>query len=476
MRLKPLGRIFLLALALRVGLVLAFADLRIGLDDMFQYDMLARSIAAGNGYRWYAQEDLRLIQRYVGRYLPPIQIPPEYDPRGIPTSFRPPLYPAFLALVYLLVGSGPRRFLAARLVQALLGAALVPLAAQVGRRLGCSERAARWGALGVALYPLLVIYPLALATENLFVFLLLLALWALLRAGERGRAFDYGLAGLLLGLTALTRSAVVPFVPLAALWTGWGVRPWRAGLRNGALVVLAFLLVTMPWSLRNSLLHGEFHFVETDLGYNLYMGYHPQSSGTFSVEFSFDLLPILDDGERNRLGMEAFWSFVRADPARVPYLMARKLSYFWGFDRRGFQYFYCNNFLGDWQPWQVEGALGLLCAPTALVVAAGLAGLVLARPRRQIALAALLVVSFTAGYVLIMAEARFHLPLIPPLAVLAAHTLVDRPWQGAARWQRGLAVLLWLALAANWGWELARDAELLRALIAPGGNQLYLSY
>lgn len=476
MRLKLLWGIFLLALVLRLGLVLAFADLRIGLDDMFQYDMLARSIAAGNGYRWYAQEDLRLIQRYVGRYLPPMQVPPEYDPRGILTSFRPPLYPAFLALIYLLVGSGPHRFLAARIVQALLGAALSPLTARVAQQLGCSKRAALWGALGVALYPLLVIYPLALATENLFVFLLLLSLWALLRAGKRGRAFDYALAGLLLGLAALTRSAVVPFVPLAALWAAWGTRPRRTGLRNGALILLVFALVTFPWSLRNSLLHGEFHFVETDLGYNLYMGYHPQSSGTFSVDFSFDLLPILDDGERNRLGMEAFWSFVRADPARVPYLMARKLSYFWGFDRRGFQYFYCNNFLGAWQPWQVGGALGLLCAPTALVIAAGLAGLILARPRRQIVLAALLVVSFTAGYVLIMAEARFHLPLIPLLAALAAHTLVDQPWRQAAKWQKGLAVLLWVVLAANWGWELVRDADLLRALVGPGGNRLFLSY
>ena len=49
-------RIFLVALILRLVPVVAMHNMGIGLDDMFQYDMLARSIVAGNGYRWYAQE------------------------------------------------------------------------------------------------------------------------------------------------------------------------------------------------------------------------------------------------------------------------------------------------------------------------------------------------------------------------------------------------------------------------------------
>jgi hypothetical protein len=38
---------------------------------MFQYDMLARSIVAGNGYRWYAQADLPLCIRYLGSGVHP---------------------------------------------------------------------------------------------------------------------------------------------------------------------------------------------------------------------------------------------------------------------------------------------------------------------------------------------------------------------------------------------------------------------
>ncbi|MBE3066352.1 MAG: hypothetical protein IMZ73_02820, partial [Chloroflexi bacterium] len=54
-------RIFLIALLLRLMPVVVMRNMGIGLDDMFQYDMLARSIVAGDGYRWYAEEDLPTV-------------------------------------------------------------------------------------------------------------------------------------------------------------------------------------------------------------------------------------------------------------------------------------------------------------------------------------------------------------------------------------------------------------------------------
>jgi hypothetical protein len=54
-----------------IPVILLRAGLGIGLDDMFQYDMLARSLVAGNGFRWYAQEDLEPARRLRG--LRPVQ-------------------------------------------------------------------------------------------------------------------------------------------------------------------------------------------------------------------------------------------------------------------------------------------------------------------------------------------------------------------------------------------------------------------
>src|SRR5512141_726538 len=155
-------RIFIVALILRLVPVLLARGLGIGLDDMFQYDMLARSLVAGNGYRWYAEKDLNQLASFVDFDLSSVK---EYDPvRGIPTSFRAPLYPAFLALVYFFSGTGFSRFFAARLAQAIfLGAPLAPLTYFVALKLFSprfvgaraevrSERVARVSALTVAAY------------------------------------------------------------------------------------------------------------------------------------------------------------------------------------------------------------------------------------------------------------------------------------------------------------------------------------
>jgi len=463
--------LYLAALTLRLAPVLLTYDLPIGLDDMFQYDMLARSIVAGDGYRWYAQEDLDLIQPFIS-----MDVPADYDPRGVLTSFRAPGYPAFLALIYALCGTGPHRFFAARLAQAFIGAALAPLSWALARQAGFKERAARWAAVIIAVFPLLLAYPLALASENIFIPLLTLALLLTLRAGKLEQARDHLLVGLVLGLTALTRSIAAGFLPLAVLWLWWTAEDRRVGFRNTALLILCFLLVTIPWAARNTRLHGQPTWIETSLGYNLYVGYHPESTGTFQFGISLDLLPMLDDAERNARGIEAFWGFVRNDPGRVPHLMARKAGYLWGLDSRSLIYFYGNGFLGQWPAWLLVLVLLLACGPLALLAPAAAVGLICGKMERNKGLVALLVGYVTGAHVLIMAMPRFHVPLFPMIAILAAYAIVERPWRQARPWQRGLALVLIALLLANWGLELARNWDTLLALFGPDGTRLGLSY
>src|SRR5215216_413214 len=221
-------RVFIIALVLRLLPVLLARNLGIGLDDMFQYDMLARSLASGNGFRWYAQEDLNQLAAFVHFDLSTVK---EYDPvRGIPTSFRAPLYPVFLAVVYFFSGTGFARFFAARLAQAIfLGTPLAPLTYWVAQRLfplasfkkeargKNDEKAARIAAWIVACYPMLLVYPLGLGTENLFFVLLLISFLFLLLTIELPLPSYFLLSGFFLGLTALTRSVILPFAGLAIL-------------------------------------------------------------------------------------------------------------------------------------------------------------------------------------------------------------------------------------------------------------------
>ncbi len=469
-------RVFLVALVVRLIPVLLLADLGIGLDDMFHYDMLARSLATGNGYRWYAQDDLNLVLRYIPLDLSTV----EYDPRGIPTSFRPPLYPAFLALIYALAGITPHRFFVARLVQTVTGAIVPVLTYFLACRLfPAHERAARAAAWAITFYPMLVIFPLALATENIFFPLVLLSLLTLLDA-ERNRHWGrFAIAGAFFGLTALTRSIFLAVAGVCLLWVWFG---WRE--RRGALVMfLALILVAAPWAVRNSLLHGRPMGIESGLGYSLHTGYHPKGTGTFQYGISLELMPILDDGERDRLGMQLAWQFIRQNPARVPYLMVRKLGHFFGLERRALTYFYSNNFFGYIPLPALLLAAALFLLPFVLVSLSAVFGAALVDWRGRTFLLPLVFFAYLTPHVLIQAEERFHLMLVPLFAVVAAR-LWTQGWRALKeRWvtpsgRRALILALVAAalLTLNWALELWRDADKLALLLGPNGNQTHFPY
>jgi hypothetical protein len=481
--------VFLLALVLRLVVVLLTRQLGIGLDDMFQYDMLARSLAAGNGFRWYAPADAAYLAPYLNVDLKSLGL----DPRGLLTTFRAPLYPGLLALVYFTFGSGEGRFLAARLTQAGLGAALAPMTYLAAKRIlsssdwapSSAERAARTSAILVSAYPMLVIFPLALATENLLFPLVLAAVLALLELSRRTspsridevpgmRASGLALvAGFLLGLCVLTRSVVLPAACAALLWAWFVLKR----LRLAMLAAAALACTIVPWVIRNSIVSGRLTGVETSMGYNLYLGYHPSSTGTFAFGPSLDLLSILDDQEREQVAIERAQEFMRADPGRLPYLALRRLGHFFDFEWRAFTYFYSNGFLGQLAPGSVVMALGLLSLPFALLASSAVFGAAALRRKPESTLLLLLLGAYLIPHVLILSEERFHLVLVPFLAILAAAAWAgSRPnrsmGENHAAWSKWLAFLLLL----NWGAQVGRSWLTLARLIGEGGSSLHLPY
>ena len=479
----------MVALVLRLVPVLLARGLGIGLDDMFQYDMLARSLAAGNGFRWYAQEDLNQLAAFVDFDLSSVS---DYDPvLGIPTSFRAPLYPAFLAIVYFFNGIDPSRFFAARLAQALfLGAPLAPLTYWVARQLFSLssfkkeerdtniEKAARAAAWIVACYPMLLVYPLGLGTENPFFVLLLASFLVLLHALKTPTTLHFLLSGFFLALTTLTRSVILPFV-FAAFCLLFVLHRKQA-----ILAILSFVLIISPWIVRNSLLHQKLTGVETSMGYNLYLGYHPQGNGSFVFGPSLDLLTILDDAERDRVGTEKALEFITAQPERFIPLAINRLGFFFGLEKRVLMYFYGNNILG-YVPFSLLLTISaILLLPFVVMSVSAALGLAYLRWKPEHILLGALLLGYTLPHIFILSEDRFHLALVPYLAILAAQVwaqgfapLRDRWVQSqSGRWIISLAVLAAVLLIANWGFELVRDADKISQLLGPNGNQSYFPY
>lgn len=492
---KPFAlRIYIVALILRLIPVLLARGLGIGLDDMFQYDMLARSIASGNGFRWYAQEDMKQLAAFIDFDLSGVK---EYDPiRGIPTSFRAPLYPAFLAIVYLFSGTGFSRFFAARLAQAIfLGAPLAPLTYWVAQRLfplsffipsskeerrKKIERAARISAWIVACYPMLLVYPLGLGTENPFFILLLTSFFFLLSSAETPTTLNFLLSGFCLGLTALTRSVILPFAGLAILWA-WFILKQRHG---AMLMALIFTLTIAPWVIRNSLLHHKLTGIETSMGYNLYLGYHPQGNGSFVFGPSLDLLTILDDADRDRVGTQKAIEFIKEQPERFLPLAINRLGFFFGLEKRVLMYFYGNNIIGYIPLPFLLTISAVLLLPFVFISISAAFGLAYLRSKPEHILLCLLFIAYILPHVLILAEDRFHLALIPYIAILAAQVWVNGFAPLSVRWYESpkgkiivsLALFAVFLLMINWSFELIRDSDKISQLLGSDGNQSYFPY
>lgn len=492
-------RIYLFALILRLIPVLLTRSLGIGLDDMFQYDMLARSLASGNGYRWYAQEDLKLLEPYVDFDLSTAK---GYDPEhGLYTSFRAPLYPAFLAIVYIFSGTGFSRFFAARVAQVVfLGAPLAPLTYLAAMHLSFfifphepkeesvalrlskggkrTERIAKISAYIAACYPMLIVYPLGLGTENPFFVLLLGSFLFLLKSIERPTTFHFLLSGSFLALTALTRSVILPFAGLAMLYLIY------LHQKKALLVVFVFGMIIAPWVFRNSLLHDKLTGIETSMGYNLYLGYHPQGNGSFIFGPSLDLLTIMDDAKRDEVGTQKAIGFMLEQPERFVPLAINRLGFFFGLEKRVLMYFYSNNLIGYISKPLFLIISAILLLPFVFVSVYACLGLSLLKWNSETALLLLLLTFYLLPHVFILAEDRFHLALIPFFAILAAQfwvvgfQAISARWHesNAGKWMVTLAVLGVFLLFLNWGFELSRDADKIAALLGQDGNKTYYPY
>lgn len=469
--------LWLLALLPHLVFVLLFIKYPIALDDMFQYDMLARSLVSGNGYRWYAAEDMEALRPYMSQFLDLSKLNP--PPEGVLTAFRAPGYPFFLAVFY---GLFPLeiRFAVVRVVQAALMALMAPLVAQLALRLGLGRRAAIIAGVVVAFYPILCFYPIALASENLFIPLVLISFLLVLRAADSPQLRFSLFAGLALGLAILTRSILLPFAVLAALWL------WRFGQTRskGAFLLLATVFgVCLPWAIRNTLVMGRPVFVENSGGYNLFVGYHPEGNGGFVSDVAIIPLTYLDDAERDQFCTQAALEYIRNDPAEAALRVLRRAAYFVGVEDRELAFFYSNNFFGEWkQPWLTFIYL-LLIIPWIGTCVFSFLGMSMAPKRAAVWLALALVVGYASPHFFIMSEPRFHLALVPILLPFAAWGWLERrrvvahvllkTGQSRYAWAALSGLILLLSL---WIWGFAMNWTKLLILLGPEGNLSRFSY
>jgi 4-amino-4-deoxy-L-arabinose transferase-like glycosyltransferase len=243
----------LAGLALRLAFGLVYWTGKPLTHDEHEYLSLARSLTAGQGFVYDAALE-----------------------SGTGAQFgRAPGYPAFLAAIgagRTVVATAPVRV---KVVQAILGSAVVWLLGVWTRRLWGPTAGAAAAAIA-ACYPPLVWMSAYVLSESLYSLLALAAAYTLNRAAG---GQDHGwrraaVAGALTGVAMLVRPDLIVFVPLALLWLGL-----RSRYTIATALLLACVVVVAPWTMRNARVHGRLILVAATGGVNFWIGNHPLATG-----------------------------------------------------------------------------------------------------------------------------------------------------------------------------------------------------
>lgn len=335
---------------------------------------------------------------------------------GAPTAWYVPLWPAWMAVWYAL-GLGD---VGVRVASALLGGATIALTYALGSRL-FGRRSGLAAAGMIALYPGLVVLPGPLLTENLFIPAAVAVLLLTLRvAGPRSAL----LLGLAIGALSLVREVGWLFAVAAALY--WlAVRlPARVLMVRSAAMLAGLLLVLTPWTVRNAVVVGV-PGLSTTGAVNLYVAFYPEGDGDWFRPgwLNADVYwppPERDEPAIYHYGRESGIGFASARPDLILSRAPGRLSQFalnahWPLT--------WNDHLEGWSP----APLSLLVLSTMgwhwMLLPLAALGIMRGRGNRESWLLLALVVVFAVTHAMLYGSGRFHAPLMPALAVLAATPL-----------------------------------------------------
>lgn len=255
------------------------------------------------------------------------------DPDPGPSSFMPPLYPTMLAT--LMAISSEAALTAMRIIQAVIST----LSCFVFYKIACdifvsNKRIAWLSAIAAAFYPPFVGSVVEINTATFEVAFLAIAIYFLLQSQKRHSSLNLMMAGITLGLAALTKPTALVTLPAALLWL-WTKRR-RSSLtaiaKTFGVFLIATLITILPWTLRNYQVHHRFVLISTNGGVNFWIGNNEEATGEFVWPKRmnpqlFERAVSLTEVERDRLFFGKGLQFIQTNPYYAMKLFGQKLLY-----------------------------------------------------------------------------------------------------------------------------------------------------
>jgi 4-amino-4-deoxy-L-arabinose transferase-like glycosyltransferase len=342
-----------------------------------------------------------------------------------PTAYYPIGYPAILAGLFWAAQFTPMSDpLAGSLLNVVFGTLSVGLVFVIGRSL-FGPRVGLSAAAVTALFPNLVFYTATLQLETAFIFLALAAVAVIVTHDwstgppSRARLLAFGAV---LGLSALVRPFSLPFLAgllLAYLAARHG---WRRALAGLGWVALPVVVLLTPWTVRNIVVMDSPIVFSTNMGDTLCLDRSLDATGTFRfVAHEGCADPDLPEVKRNWKNTRKAIEFVVDHPDQEAKQILERARYMMENDHDGLTAPESGDrpFLGHRLRTLLTKVADFYFYGFLVLGAIGLATLVRGRkPERLFVAVAILTVLVVP--LLLWGNPRFHVPLLPFLALTAA--------------------------------------------------------
>ena len=186
-----------------------------------------------------------------------------------------------------------------------------------------------------SIYPFFIYLTISIATEPLFTFFLSAFVLSSLYAVRSDKAFFYMVSGVLLGAATLTR-ATTQFFPLVFLILLLVMKRRRTILLRYAAFCLSFVLVVLPWTVRNYVALDDFIPVATGGGIVVLLG---SSENFLTIDGKPEvyreypapqgLKPSQQDRYFMKAGLDRLKMRLQTDPVGFMAFMAKKFLRLW---------------------------------------------------------------------------------------------------------------------------------------------------
>ncbi len=254
---KTVWIIILIAFGLRFAALMVTQHIEPLLDERL-YLQRAEALLNGEGFigsyqSWVRHNDSPLLSEL-----------PQYT-----GSYQPPFYTMFIAAIYAITNHS---VFAVKLIQVILSSITVGFVYWIAAA-WFDRKSATIAAAYCAVYPNFIAFSHLLWTETVFTFLILLALGLLTTTKSLPSRMRCASAGVLLAWAALTRAAILYFMPFLFVWfliAYWNHRPKVVGrvLITGIVMIAAL----SPWTIRNYKVHHALVIVDTNGPFNVWRG------------------------------------------------------------------------------------------------------------------------------------------------------------------------------------------------------------